>query len=76
MKYGTFPAVDIPRSGTRHQELLFSDEELTRVYQLRRVLNSLDVIQSTELLLTGLRKTSSNAEFLKWVQRELSKESK
>ncbi len=73
---GTFPAVDIPRSGTRHQELLFSDEELTRVYQLRRVLNSLDVIQSTELLLTGLRKTSSNAEFLKWVQRELSKESK
>ena len=70
---GIFPAIDIPRSGTRHQELLFSDEELQRVYQLRRVLNSLDTTPATELLLTGLRKTSSNAEFLKWVERELSK---
>lgn len=73
---GLFPAIDIPRSGTRHQELLMSDEDLQRVYQLRRVLNALDATQATELLLTGLRKTSSNAEFLKWVQRELSKESK
>jgi len=73
---GVFPAIDIPRSGTRHQELLFSEEELQRVYQLRRVLNALDTTQATELLLTGIRKTSSNAEFLKWVQRELSKESK
>jgi transcription termination factor Rho len=73
---GIFPAIDIPRSGTRHQELLFSEEELQRVYQLRRVLNALDTTQASELLLTGLRKTSSNTEFLKWVQRELSKESK
>jgi transcription termination factor Rho len=73
---GTFPAIDIQRSGTRHQELLFSDEELQRVYQLRRVLNALDTNQATELLLTGLRKTSSNTEFLKWVQRELAKDSK
>jgi len=73
---GIFPAIDIQRSGTRHQELIFSEEELQRVYQLRRVLNALDTTQATELLLTGLRKTSSNAEFLKWVQRELSKESK
>ncbi len=73
---GIFPAIDIQRSGTRHQELLFSEQELQRVYQLRRVLNALDTTQATELLLTGLRKTSSNTEFLKWVQRELSKESK
>ena len=73
---GLFPAIDIQRSGTRHQELLFSDEELQRVYQLRRVLNALDTTQASELLLTGLRKTSSNTEFLKWVERELSKESK
>lgn len=73
---GIFPAIDIPRSGTRHQELLFTDEELERIYQLRRVLNALDTTQATELLLTGLRKTSTNTEFLKWVQRELSKESK
>ena len=73
---GIFPAIDIPRSGTRHQELLFSEEELQRIYQLRRVLNALDTTQATELLLTGIRKTSSNTEFLKWVERELSKESK
>jgi transcription termination factor Rho len=73
---GIFPAIDVQRSGTRHQELLFSDDELHRVYQLRRVLNALDTTQATELLLTGLRKTSSNTEFLKWVERELSKESK
>ena len=73
---GIFPAIDIQRSGTRHQELLFSEEELQRIYQLRRVLNALDTTQATELLLTGLRKTTSNSEFLKWVQRELSKESK
>ncbi len=73
---GVFPAIDIQRSGTRHQELLMTDEELQRIYQLRRVLNALDATQATELLLTGLRKTSTNAEFLKWVQRELSKESK
>jgi transcription termination factor Rho len=73
---GIFPAIDIQRSGTRHQELLFSGDELQRIYQLRRVLNALDTTQATELLLTGLRKTSSNTEFLKWVERELSKESK
>jgi transcription termination factor Rho len=73
---GIFPAVDVQRSGTRHQELLFSEDELHRVYQLRRVLNALDTTQATELLLTGLKKTSSNTEFLKWVERELSKESK
>ena len=73
---GIFPAIDIPRSGTRHQELLFSEDELQRVYQLRRVLNALDTTPATELLLTGLRKTSTNTEFLKWVERELSKESK
>ncbi|MFB3880378.1 MAG: transcription termination factor Rho [Armatimonadota bacterium] len=73
---GIFPAIDIQRSGTRHQELLFSTDELQRIYQLRRVLNALDTTQATELLLTGLRKTSSNTEFLKWVERELSKEGK
>jgi transcription termination factor Rho len=73
---GIFPAIDIQRSGTRHQELLFSNDELQRIYQLRRVLNALDTTQATELLLTGLRKTSSNTEFLKWVERELSKEGK
>jgi len=68
---GIFPAIDVQRSGTRHQELLFNKEELQRVWQIRKVLNHLDGNQATELLLTGLNKTSSNKEFLKWVEKEL-----
>ena len=68
---GIFPAIDVQRSGTRHQELLFTKEELQRVWQIRKVLNHLDPNQATELLLTGLNKTTSNKEFLKWVEKEL-----
>ena len=68
---GIFPAIDVQRSGTRHQELLFTKEELQRVWQIRKVLNHLDASQATELLLTGLNKTPSNKEFLKWVEKEL-----
>lgn len=68
---GIFPAIDVQRSGTRHQELLFTKEELQRVWQIRKVLNHLEGGQATELLLTGLNKTTSNKEFLKWVEKEL-----
>ena len=66
-----FPAIDIKRSSTRHEELLYTEDELRTIYQLRRVLNALDNAQATELLLTGLNKTSSNAKFLDWVEKEL-----
>jgi len=66
-----FPSIDIKKSGTRHEELLMSEEELRRVWQLRRVLNALDTAQATELLLTGLQKTSTNKDFLDWVEKEL-----
>ena len=61
---GVFPAIDIQRSSTRHQELLFNDEEMQSIWQLRRALHALDTVQSTELLLSGLRKTKTNPEFL------------
>jgi len=66
-----FPAIDIKRSGTRHEELLMGPQELQRVWQLRRVLNALDIAQATELMITGLNKTGSNKEFLEWVEKEL-----
>jgi len=66
-----FPAIDIKRSGTRHEELLMGAQELQRVWQLRRVLNALDIAQATELMITGLNKTGSNKEFLEWVEKEL-----
>ena len=66
-----FPAIDIKRSGTRHEELLMGPQELQRVWQLRRVLNALDIAQATELMITGLNKTGSNKEFREWVEKEL-----
>jgi transcription termination factor Rho len=67
----TFPAIDLKRSGTRHEELLLSEADLRHVWQLRRVLNALDTAQATELLLTGLNKTANNEEFLNWVEKEM-----
>lgn len=61
---GVFPAIDIQRSSTRHQELLFNDEEMQSIWQLRRALHALDTFQATDLLMSGLRKTRTNQEFL------------
>jgi transcription termination factor Rho len=67
----TFPAIDVRRSGTRHEELLMPEDTLRRVWQLRKVLNALDTVQATELLLTGLHKAATNKAFLEWVEKEL-----
>jgi len=64
-----FPAVDVDASGTRKEDLLMSGEELKIVWKLRRVLHALDQQQSIELLLTKLRETQSNQEFLLQVQK-------
>jgi len=61
---GVFPAIDIQRSSTRHQELLFTDEEMQSVWQLRRVLHALDGEHAANALLSGLRRTGTNQEFL------------
>ncbi len=61
---GKFPAVDIARSSTRHQELLFNDGEMQSIYQLRSALHAMDTIDATETLVSGLRKTKNNEEFL------------
>ena len=59
-----FPAIDITRSGTRKEELLFTPEELERVWLLRKVLQPMDPIEAMELLLDKMRQTKSNAKFL------------
>jgi transcription termination factor Rho len=63
-----FPAVDVPASGTRREEILMSREELQTVWKLRRVVTALDAQASIELLLDRLKKTRSNLEFLQQVQ--------
>ena len=64
-----FPAVDVDASGTRKEDLLMSAEELKVVWKLRRVLHALDQQQSIELLLSKLRETQSNSEFLLQIQQ-------
>ncbi len=59
-----FPAVDVNPSGTRKDELLLSPDEFSVVYKLRRVLSGLDSHQAIDLLMSQLRKTKNNYEFL------------
>lgn len=59
-----YPAIDIKRSNTRKEELLVHDDELQRIWLMRKVLNELSSSEAMELLLEKLKKTKSNAEFL------------
>ena len=64
-----FPAIDVDASGTRREEMLFSREELQIIWKLRRVLSSLEAQAALETLLSRMRKTESNREFLIQVTR-------
>lgn len=66
-----FPAIDIKRSGTRHDELLYDEDTLKRVWQLHRLLAALGTAEATELLIDRLRHTKSNKEFLKIVDKTI-----
>jgi transcription termination factor Rho len=60
-----FPAIDIFRSGTRKEELLLTQEELNRMWILRKVLQTMGVVEAMELLLEKLRQARSNEDFLR-----------
>ena len=59
-----WPAIDIPASGTRREELLLDPKELELVARLRKVVSDMSVVEAMELLRGRLAKTNSNAEFL------------
>ena len=60
-----WPAIDVLRSGTRKEELLLDPDELQRVWLLRKVLAEMNSpIDAMELLVSRMRKSQSNAEFL------------
>ncbi len=59
-----FPAIDINRSGTRKEELLLEPEVLNRVWILRKLLASLNPVDSMEFLLEKMKGTENNKEFL------------
>lgn len=59
-----FPAIDVSRSGTRQEELLYGKETLPKVHTLRRMLEMVSEDERTETLLERLKKTKDNKEFL------------
>ena len=59
-----FPAMDVARSGTRKEELLLPREVLNRVWILRKLLASLNAVESMEFLQDKIKGTKSNQEFL------------
>ena len=60
-----FPAIDIKKSGTRKEELLYTPEELKKIWALRRFISELQPKEALENLIEMLRKTKSNDEFLR-----------
>jgi len=59
-----FPSINIERSGTRKEELLYHPDEATRVVILRRALTGVPPVEAMDLMLGKLKKTKSNIEFL------------
>jgi transcription termination factor Rho len=60
-----FPAINIKKSGTRKEELLLTEEQLQKLWVLRRVLNPMEDQEILELLIDRMRKSKNNESFLK-----------
>ncbi len=60
-----FPAISIKKSGTRKEELLLMEEEMNKLWVLRKVLNPMEDQEISELLIDKMRKTKNNDAFLK-----------
>lgn len=66
-----FPAIDVNASGTRREEMLYSQEELKVLWSLRRALGTLSVEDASDFVLKRLKKTENNAEFLVSIMRSV-----
>lgn len=59
-----FPAINIKKSGTRKEELLLTEQELQKIWILRKVLNPMEDVEVTELILDRMKKSKTNEAFL------------
>jgi len=66
-----YPSIDVSRSGTRNEELLIDATHLQKIWRLRRMLDTLNEVERTELFLDRLAKTASNEEFLESLHKEM-----
>src|SRR5712672_323129 len=60
-----FPSIDVNRSGTRKEEILFEPDELNRVWILRKFLSDFSTVEAMDFLTEKMRGTKSNKEFLR-----------
>lgn len=65
-----FPAIGINKSGTRREDLLTTEEELQRMWILRKILHPMDEIQAVEFLLDRMKHTKTNEEFFQAMKRK------
>jgi transcription termination factor Rho len=59
-----YPAIDVPASGTRREDLLLKEEELSRVWILRKFMSDMNSVEAMEFLLNKMKGTRNNDEFL------------
>lgn len=64
-----YPALNIRRSGTRREDLIASEEEMQRMWILRKLLNPMDDVAATEFLIDRLKDTKTNLEFFEAMKR-------
>ncbi len=64
-----FPSIDINKSGTRKEELLINNGDLSRIWLLRKVLQPMNTVESMEFLLEKVSDTESNKDFLSSMSR-------
>ena len=69
-----FPAINVHRSGTRHEEKLYTEEERKAVWYLRRILSERDNVTALQELLNYLKETNTNEEFLALMMKTLKGE--
>ena len=67
-----FPAIDFNRSGTRREELLTSQEELQKMWILRKIVHEMSEIDAIEFLINKLAMTKTNDEFFNAMKRQKS----
>jgi len=65
-----YPAINVRRSGTRREELLMAEDELQRVWILRKLLNDMEDVAATEFLVDKLKGFKSNDEFFLSMKRK------
>ncbi len=64
-----YPAINIRRSGTRREDLLMSEDELQKVWILRKILHEMDDLAAIEFLLERMKKSNTNEEFFASMKR-------